>query len=441
MSALCVALCLSVNAKKMQEKFPDGTPIPAWFSDTSSVHVDALGKKYVITDYGVKNDSTIVQTEAIQKVIDMAAKDEGGVIVVPEGTFLTGSLFFKQGTHLHLYKGGTIKGIDDISYYDIRMTRLEGQTLRYFSALINADGLDGFTISGSGTINGNGLRFWREFWIRREVNKDCTNLDAMRPRLLYISNCKNVTVSGVHTINSPFWTNHVYRSQRVKFINVYIYAPTSGVKAPSSDAIDIDNCSDVLVHGCYMSVNDDAVVLKGGKGVWADKDPNNGPNSNIIIENCRYGVVHACLTLGSESLQDRNIILRNVEVHNANRLLWLKMRPDTPQNYEYVTVENITGDAKNLIYIYPWTQFFKPEKRDDMPLSKCSNITLRNLKMNCDVFYAVKASEKYQLQNFAFENIDVKADNADFDQSLIDGVVVKNVTINGQKVNEMKIKK
>jgi polygalacturonase len=438
MSALIFALCLHTSGKQIEEKFPDGTSIPAWFGDTETVDINALGKKYVITDYGVKNDSTIVQTEAIQRVIDMAAKNGGGVIVVPEGTFLTGSLFFKQGTHLHIYKDGVIKGIDDISYYPIRLTRMEGQTLKYFSALVNADGLNGFTISGSGTINGNGLRFWREFWIRREIDKDCTNLEAMRPRLLYISNCKDVTVCGVRTINSGFWTNHVYRSQRVKFLNVYIYAPTSGVKAPSSDAIDIDNCSDVLVHGCYMSVNDDAVVLKGGKGVWADKDPNNGPNSNIIIENCRYGVVHACLTLGSESLQDRNVILRNIEVHNANRLLWLKMRPDTPQNYEYVTVENITGDAKNIVYVYPWTQFFKSEKRDDMPRSKCSNIILRNIRMSCDVFYAVKASDKYKLQDFTFENIDVKADKADFDQSLIENISVKNVKINGVRVKAKK---
>ena len=438
LSALVLVLGLQANAKKSQNLFPDGTPIPAWFSDTADVNINTLGKQYVMTEYGVKDDSTIIQTTAIQNLIDMVANNGGGVLVVPKGTFLTGSLFFKQGTHLYLSEGGTIKGVDDIQYYEIRKTRMEGQTLNYFSALINADGLKGFTISGKGTINGNGLRFWREFWIRRQINKDCTNLEAMRPRLLYISNCQDVTVSGIRTINSGFWTNHIYRSQRVKYLNVYIYAPTTGVKAPSSDAIDIDNCDDVLVHGCYMSVNDDAVVLKGGKGVWADKDPNNGPNNNIIIENCRYGVVHACLTLGSESLQDHNIILRNTYVHNANRLLWLKMRPDTPQRYEYVTVENITGDANNILYVYPWTQFFKPEKREDMPLSVCNNITLKNINMSCNTFYAVKASDKYKLKDFTFENITVKAKNPEFDQSIIENIQVRNVKINDVKINGVK---
>ena len=53
-----------------QEKFPDGTPIPDWFRQNEIVNIDTLGKKYTITDYGVANDSTILQTEKIQAVID-----------------------------------------------------------------------------------------------------------------------------------------------------------------------------------------------------------------------------------------------------------------------------------------------------------------------------------------------------------------------------------
>ena len=78
--------------------WPDGTKMDAFFSNTKKVEVKSLGKQYVITDYGVKNDSTLMQTVAIQAVIDRCANEGGGVIVVPEGTFLTGSLFFKQGT-------------------------------------------------------------------------------------------------------------------------------------------------------------------------------------------------------------------------------------------------------------------------------------------------------------------------------------------------------
>lgn len=425
---LCVlAFALSFGNVVMADdgRFPNGEAVPEWFCDTSRVNVDTLGTKYVLTDYGVEADSTLLQTEAIQRVIDLAASRGGGVVVVPRGTFLSGSLFFRQGTHLHLQDGAVLKGVDAIKHYPLVKTRMEGQTLLYFAALVNADGLDGFTITGNGTINGNGLRFWEEFWIRRRFNKDCTNLEALRPRLVYMSNCKNVQVQDVKLINSPFWTNHLYRCHHVKYIGCHIYAPTTGVKAPSSDAIDIDYCHDILVSGCYMNVNDDAVVLKGGKGTYADKDPDNGPNYNVVVQRCTFGTVHACLTLGSESLHDWNIVMRDCTFTNADRVLWLKMRPDTPQHYEYVTVENVSGQCGSFLVIRPWTQFYKMENRPDMPLSQCNNVTIRNVNVNCKTFFDVGISDKYCLKDFVFENLNYPDSAGGIDKSMIENCVVK----------------
>ena len=433
MAALTICTAASAKKKKV-ELFPDGTPIPAWFSDTVKVDINTLGKKYVITDYGVKSDSTLVQTEQIQKVIDTAAENGGGLIVIPKGTFLSGSLFFKKGTHLYVDEGATLKGSDRIKHFKILDSRMEGQCLKYFAALVNADGIDGFTIAGKGTINGNGHNYWEEFWIRRQYNRQCTNLEAMRPRLVYISNCKNVTVQDVHLINSPFWTNHLYKSEYVRYIGCYIYAPTSGIKAPSSDAIDIDVCDNVLIHGCYMSVNDDAVAMKGGKGTWADKDPNNGANHNVIIQHCTYGKVHGCLTLGSESIYDRNIVMRHCTFSDANRVLWLKMRPDTPQHYEYVSIENVQGTCNNFLVVRPWTQFFKPENRDDMPLSQCNNIIIKNVKAQCSNFFNVGKSDKYKLTDFTFDNCQIDDQKNAFDAKLIDNCNVNNLTINGIEI-------
>lgn len=397
------------KAKPVTETWPDGTVMDAWFKDTTKVDVSQLGRQYLLTDYGVVAGSPQVQTQQIQAVIDRCAQEGGGVVVVPTGTFMTGALFFKQGTHLHLREGATLKGSDRIIDYPILTTRIEGETCKYFCALINADGLDGFSISGTGTIDGNGLQYWQEFWLRRQWNRQCTNKDAQRPRLTYVSNSKNVTIQDVHLINSPFWTNHVYKSDHVRYLNCYIYAPTENVfapdpkrGAPSSDAIDIDVCTDVLINGCFMHVNDDAVVLKGGKGTWADKDETNGSCERILIQNCRYGRVHGCLTLGSESLHDRNIILRNCYTENANRVLWLKMRPDTPQHYEYVTVEGISGYCDRFLFIQPWTQFFKPGDRQ-MPLSRCNNITLRNNQVETKNMLDVKTSDKYELIDFTLD--------------------------------------
>ena len=413
-----------------QEKFPDGTPIPDWFRQNNIVNIETLGGKYQITDYGAVNDSTLLQTEKIQAVIDLASQKGGGVIIIPKGTFLSGSLFFKPRTHLYLEEGAMLKGSDDISNFAIVDTRIEGQSLKYFAAFVNADRVDGFTISGKGTINGNGERYWKSFWLRRKVIPKCTNMDELRPRLIYISNSNDVQLSGVHFINSPFWTTHIYRCNNVKLLGLHIFAPSAPVKAPSSDAVDLDVCKNVLIKNCYMSVNDDAVALKGGKGPWADKDPNNGGNSNIIIEDCTYGFCHSGLTFGSESVYNRNIILRRCKISNASRLLWLKMRPDTPQHYEYILVEDITGSAKSFLYIKPWTQFFDLKGRKDMPMSYSNNVTMRNIDFKCDVFFNVSRSDQYQLKDFTFENLNIRAKDGKCDKEIISNFKWDKVKVN-----------
>lgn len=428
--------CLSWIAVSVfaSEIFPDGTPIPEWFREHRVVSVKELGKQYCITNYGVQNDSTILQTERIQAVIDKAAQEGGGVICIPKGTFLSGSLFFRPRTHLYLEKGATLKGSDDISHFDVIDTRLEGQNLTYFAALVNVIGVDGFTLSGEGKINGNGLRFWKSFWLRRQVNPQCTNLEELRPRLVYIADSKNVQLSGVRLENSPFWTTHLYRCENVKLLNLSIFAPHSPVKAPSSDAIDIDVCKNVLVKGCYMSVNDDAIALKGGKGPWADQDKvNNGSNMNIIIEDCVWGFCHSALTCGSESIHNRNILVRRCRVEHAQRLLWLKMRPDTPQNYEYIQLEDITGSAINFLFAQPWTQFFDLKDRKDVPYSYSSHVTMRNIQLDCDVLFAVKKDEtQYKLSDFLFENLKITArKSGEICKDYIHNLQIRNVTVNG----------
>lgn len=444
---LCVAVIILAtfgNFAFAQNTFPDGTQIPNWFRQNVATNIGKLGTSYRVTDYKVSNDSTVLQTLLIQAVIDQASQNGGGVIIIPKGTFLTGALFFKKGTHLHIEEGGKLKGSDDISNFPLLMTRMEGQTVKYFSALVNADGLDGFTISGTGTIDGNGLRYWKSFWLRRSFNPNCTNMDEMRPRLVYISNCKNVQLSNVKLVNSPFWTTHLYKSENVKLLGLHISSPKEPVKAPSTDAVDIDACKNVLIKNCFMSVNDDAVALKGGKGIHADKDPNNGANENIIIEDCTYGFCHGALTFGSESVHDRNIILRRIKVNHAERLLWLKMRGDTPQNYEYVLVEDIEGhDIGNFIYVRPWTQFFDLKGEQITGTSTASNITMRNIKLDCVNFFNVGVADKSsttpgyksKLSNFLFENIDITAKSfLDVDTSIIENFKLKNVTVNKKKL-------
>ena len=413
LAAACSLIALSGAA---QGSWPDGTPIDKWFSDTTPVNPDNLGKRYVVTDYGVvKGDSTLIQTEAIQKVIDLAAENGGGVITIPEGVYLSGSLFFKPGTHLNIAEGGRLKGSDAITHYKIIKTRLEGQTIDYFAALVNADGVDGFTITGPGTIDGNGWRFWDEFWLRRKVNPKCTNLEALRPRLVYISNSDNVEVSNVRLVNSGFWTNHLYRCNNIKYLNDYIWAKTDGYpKGPSTDALDLDVCSDVLVNGCYMNVNDDAVCLKGGKGTYVDTIPGNGGNARVLVENCKFGKSNSGITFGSEAWDCNNVILRDCEFDDTHHSVLFKMRPDTPQHYRNVLVEKIRGDVRNGIEVSAWTQFYNKLDRPDMPMSRVDNLTVKDVKVNTSRgFYKNAESPDFVTTGFDFS--DIEADGKKFE--------------------------
>ncbi len=425
----------SVEGKNLNECFPDGRPMSQWFLDKTKIPLEKLGRQFVITSFGAVNDSTILQTESIQRAINEAAAQGGGVVVIPKGIFLSGALFFKPKTHLYVSEGAVLKGSDDIANYPKIPSRMEGQSLDYFAALVNAYGVDGFTITGKGTIDGNGQKYWESFWERRRQNKNCTNLEVSRPRLLFIWNCKNVQVQDVKLHNSGFWTSHYYQCKNVKILDLHIFSPHTVLKAPSTDAIDLDACTDVLVSGCYLSVNDDAIALKGGKGPFADQDPNNGENTNILIENCEFGFCHSALTCGSEAIHNKNILMRNCHINDAMRVLWLKMRPDTPQKYEFVSVENITGQAFSLLYVKPWTQFFDLQGRKDVPLSFCENISMKHIDLKCEVFFDVAIGENNRLKDFTFEDLSIVAKNGTFDYSMIQGIQIKNVFVNKKKMN------
>ncbi len=414
-----------MNNTKRQEFFPDGTVIDPWFYETELPRLENLGKQYLLTDYGVKDDGKIYTAE-IQALIDRICTEGGGVLVIPKGTYMSGAIFFKPGVNLWLEEGATLKGSDNIVDYPVMDTRIEGEWCKYFPALVNADRADGFTIGGKGVIDGNGERAWRAFWIRLTWNKAGTNKDEQRPRLLFVSNSENVTISGVTLQNSHFWTTHIYKCSHVKYLGCRICAPhTKELRAPSSDAIDIDACTDVLVKDCYINVNDDSVVLKGGKGVNADTLPENGENLRILVEDCVYDYCHGVLTCGSESIHNRNVLVRRCKVNGTINLLWFKLRIDTPQHYEYITLEDIEAqNTASFINLNLW-----PDKGETYGLfSRVNNITVRNCSVDCHTFYNVSVvKERYAARDFTLENIKVRAVNPAFDESIVENTVARNV--------------
>ena len=402
-----LSIILALGSVCRADVWPDGSKMDKWFTSKVETLRGQQARRFVLTDHGVVKDSTLLQTQAIQKVIDLAAEQGGGTIVVPEGVYLTSSLFFKSGTHLYLEKGAVLKGSDDVSDYAIVPVHIEGVIQPYIAALVNAYDVDGFSVRGEGVIDGNGLRYWRDFWTRRKVNPKCTNLEALRPRLFYAAGSNNVTLEGVTLRNPGFWTTHFYKCDHVRIKDIVIFAPKSPVPAPSSDGVDVDACNNVHISGCRFQNSDDLIAIKGGKGPWADTDPDNGTNSNILIEDCWFGPGSAMVTFGSECVGGRNIILRNCVGAGSSRVLWLKMRPDTPQRYEYILVENITGTVGNFFYVHPWTQFFDLKGREDIPMSYGEHITLRNCSVTCTrkAIDIVENPDQYILSDIVYENL------------------------------------
>jgi len=400
----------------------------------SSIFIAAQAQEYDITKFGVKADSTIIQTKVIQKVIDLAAAKGGGVIVIPKGTFLSGALFFKKKTKLLLLAGAVLKGSDEIVNYPLIPSRMEGKSLKYFAALVNAYQVNDFSISGPGTINGNGLKFWKTFWSHRDslrkVGKESTNLEVSRPRLIFIWGSDNVKIQNVKLRNAGFWTTHFYKCNNILVENTDIRSPYKPVPAPSTDGIDLDVCKKVKIINCYISVNDDAIAIKGGKGPTAHQLPENGSVEDVLIENCTFGPAHAALTLGSECINAKNITMRNCIMDNNCPILNLKMRGDTFQIYEQITIENITGKCGSVISLNPWKQFFDLAGSVEKPFGTIRNITMKNIKVESTKFGEMNGNPLDKLTNFTFQDIQVITKNAVL-KNIYNDVKLENVMVNG----------
>ena len=356
----------------------------------------------------------------LQERIDEIAANGGGTLTLTAGVYRTGALFFKPGVSLHLEKGAVVVGVDEAEGYPMRETRIEGETCLYYPALVNADSCDGFTISGEGVIDGHGANTWEEFWAKRAEAKKCgsefRNKALMRPRVLYVSRSRNVDVSGVTFKNSKFWTTHFYDCEDVVVHNCKIVAEIlkdskgKELKGPSTDAIDIDKCRRFIVRNVDISVNDDGVVVKGGKGAWADdyaKFPGNGPSSDVLVENCTFRhPTHTALTLGSECPAATNVTMRGCTMDGCGNMVNLKMRTDTPQRYANVLVENCRGRCKTFFRARAWSQYHENilRPREDVK-SHADGVTLRNNVIEAPTAKDVECDDDvFAITNLRFEN-------------------------------------
>jgi alpha-L-rhamnosidase len=397
--------------------------------------VNAAEKRYNIAENGAVGDGKTLNTTAIQAIIDKAAQ-KGGTVVIPKGVFVSGSLFIKPRVNLEFLEGSVLKGSTNIEDYPKMMTRIEGHFEPWRAALLNADKVDHLRITGKGTLDGSGKPFWLEFYSRRTANPKTTNLNVERPRLTFIQNCKDVKIDGIAYTNSGFWNLHIYRCQKVLVNNCRFVAPDGRVPddhAPSSDGIDVDSSQDLEISNCFFSVGDDDIALKGSKGPFARDDKDSPPVERIYIHDCIFEAGGGIMTCGSEATIVRDVRIERC-ITRKPTVIQLKLRPDTPQQYENISISDITMENGGAIFkIAPWSQYFDL-KGQEPPKSLVRNIKISNVKGTGGSIGRIAGNPLTTFGDITLKDVNLTLKSKEFDRGSLEGLKFENVVVNGELV-------
>lgn len=271
-SALVFICCLTFGARaaeasSSQAKFKVGSDgLPAWVRGVGARRLPTKKRVFPANEFGAIGDGEANSTKAIQRAIDACAKAGGGTVSFRPGQYVTGALFVKTGVNFVVGAGVTLLGSQEDSDYPSIFTRVAGIEMRWPAALINVNDQRGVRLTGGGTIDGRGRKWWDKYWsLRRECEPKglrwASDYDAERVRLMVVWKSSDVTVENLSLKRSGFWTVQVVYSDHVTVDGIKI----SDNGGPSTDGIDIDSSSHVLVQNNDIDNNDDDICLKAGR--------------------------------------------------------------------------------------------------------------------------------------------------------------------------------
>lgn len=293
-----------------------------------------------IADFGGVGDGLTLNTEAFAYAVETLSSRGGGHLDVPKGIWLTGPITLKDNIDLHICEDAVLLFSDDRSLYPVVETVFEGLDTKRCLAPVNADGAKNISITGGGTIDGNGDS-WRQVkrskmapsqwkslvagggftnakgdvWypdsssFRGSAVSDAFNVPQglqkdeeweavktyLRPVLIGLKECENVLLEDCLFQNSPCWNIHPLMCRNVVIKNIKVRNPWY---SQNGDGIDIDSCENVLLVDSSFDVGDDAICIKSGKD--ADGRRRNRPCRNIIVDNCIVFHGHGGFVVGSE---------------------------------------------------------------------------------------------------------------------------------------------
>ena len=284
--------------------FVQSQPYKSWSDKVGAKSFPKKEKTYWVNSYGAVIDTVTLNTTAIQKAIDACSKNGGGIVAFKSGTYVLGSIFLKSNVHLRIDKNVTLLGSQNFSDYKEINTRIAGIEMEWPAALINVIDAQNAAVTGEGVVNGRGKFCWDKYWKMRKQEYEPKGLrwivdyDAKRVRTILVQNSSDITLSKVTLKNAGFWTVQLLYSTRVTVDGLVIRNNEDGV-GPSTDGIDIDSSSWVLVENCDIDCNDDDFCLKAGRD-W-DGLRVNRPTEYVVIRNSIARKGGGLLTLGSET--------------------------------------------------------------------------------------------------------------------------------------------
>ena len=314
-----------------------------------------------VRTYGAKADGVTKDTKAIQAAVEDCASAGGGTVRLSGGTFLTGPILLKSNITLEIAKGAVLLGSPDRADYPM-VTFARQQTVQPLVSAVNAENV---TITGEGTIDGNGKVWWDYIVGARDAG--VLGNDHPRPFGVLFDHSSHVRMEGVTVQNSGMWQIVPYYTDDVVIRNVRILAP----KSPNTDAIDPFSSSNVVIDHVYSSTGDDNVAIKSG----AINSPGpDAPSRNITITDCTFENGHG-ISIGSEIAGGvQNVRVERVSFKGTDQGIRIKSARDRGNDVSNISYKDITMvDVKTAILI---TEYYPhPAPEGDVPAEPVGRLT------------------------------------------------------------------
>ncbi len=404
---------------------------------------------YVITDFGAKGDGTTLNTLSIQNAIDACAKT-GGKVIVPPGNYLTGALFFKSNVNLEIMTGAVLQGSENFDHYPPVEGRYGGIERSIHSSLITGHNLENISITGRGTLNGNGKVWWDAHQINSEMRKKAgiterepenppgSPLKWARPRMINLYNCKNVLIRDITMLDSPSWTVHPVYCENVTIENISIIQP---YESPNTDGINPESCNNVRIFNCFVDCGDDCITIKSGYN--EDGRRVNIPCENIVIANCTFKHGRSAIGIGSETSGGvRNVTISNCVFKDTYRGLRVKSARGRGNVVENIRASNII--MENVGTGISLDMFYGSKDEIALPVDETtphfrnirySHITGTNIKKAGEIWGLPEAP----MYGVVFSDVYLDAETG-LETSFTDNLTLRDVEINVKKGPALTVK-